>query len=43
MHYRSLQKTVLKAGSRVFARDDKGGKTTQAIHISSGRIKNVMS
>ena len=32
MHSRSLQKTVFNAGSRVFARDDKEGLTTRAIH-----------
>jgi len=32
MHNRSLQTAVLNAGSRVFARDDKEGTTTQAIH-----------
>jgi hypothetical protein len=31
---RSLQRAVLNAGSRVFARDDKEGTTTQAIHTS---------
>ena len=32
MHSRSLQKTVFNAGSRVFAREDKEGTTTRAIH-----------
>jgi hypothetical protein len=41
MHCRSLQKAVLNAGSRVFARDDKEVTTTQAIHASSGWIKST--
>ena len=32
MHSRSWQKTVFISGSRVFARDDKEGTTTRAIH-----------
>jgi hypothetical protein len=39
-HSRSWQKAVLNAGSRVFARDDKEGTTTKAIHTSSGRLNN---
>jgi hypothetical protein len=34
MRSRSLQKAILNAGSRFFARDDKEGTTTQAIHTS---------
>jgi hypothetical protein len=41
MYSRSLQRTVLNSGSRVFARDDKEGTTTQAIHTLSGRINKV--
>jgi hypothetical protein len=37
-HSRPLQRAVVNTGSRVFARDDKEGTTTQAIHISSDRI-----
>ena len=41
MHGTSLQKAVINAGSRVFARDDKEGAATQAIHTSSGRINKL--
>jgi hypothetical protein len=37
-HSRPLQRAVVNTGSRVFARDDKEGTTTQASHTSSGRI-----
>jgi hypothetical protein len=41
MQSRSLQKAVVNAGPRVFARDDKEGTTPQAIHISSGWIHKI--
>ncbi len=41
MDGRSLQKTVLNIGSRVFARDNKVGTTTQAMLASSGQIKRT--